>query len=936
MDPGTEQWERVKNLFDAALRRPPDERERFLVERCLDEEIRLEVLSLLRNDESARDFLPSSPERDFVATASRTAVRTLSISTRLGPYEVTEFLGAGGMGEVYRAVDTRLYRKVAIKVLPEQFANDRERLRRFEQEARAVAALNHPNILALYDIGVQDGMPYVVSELLEGGTLRQQLANGPLSMRKAIGFGAQLTKGLSAAHAQGIVHRDLKPENIFITKDGRAKILDFGLAKSLSSIGGMEPSTSSDITSAGAVVGTAGYMSPEQVRGETINHLTDIFSFGVVLYEMISGRRAFKRDSNVETMNAILKDDPPDISSIQPQTPKPICQIVQRCLEKNPNERFHSAHDLAFALEAASGSPFSAPTTISHHKRRHFRKAWAFGAIALTVIGSTIGWLLASSRYSAEDLSLQQLTFRRGVVANARFAHDGTTVLYGASWNSDQGRTFMLRQESLESLSLDPPGAILESIFPSGDLLIHLYDSGNNVFASYDGVKNVLATLPITGGAPRPILENVISADISPTDGQLAIVKKGNEKYQIEYPPGSVIYSTAAFVGFLRFAPNGKFLAFTEYPVENDDIGWVTIIDISGKKLAASSEFGSVRGVAWAPNSQEVWLTGSKIRALRNMYAVSISGHERLVYRTPSSLTIKDISSDGRVLFTRDDVKWGISGQGPIDSSEHDYSWSDFSLAVDVSHDGKTLLFEEAGDVTYTIYIRRLDGSPAIRLGSGAAQGFSFDGNWILACTTTPPKQLFLVPVGAGKEKTITNDSLSHLAAAWFPDGESILFEGNAPGRPLRLFIQKIDGGLPVPLTPEGTSFAETTIGRKMISSDGQSIFARAPDGSSIIYRRDGSARRPLGLSGDDTFVGWSSDPDVIYDRKENDSNGRTVLKIYRTNIRTGKKILWKEVQPSDPAGFGLYNLVVSPDGKSYFYTYERELFTLFLAKGLK
>ena len=929
MDPGTEQWEQVKTLFDAALKQPPGERERFLIERCLDEEIRVEVISLLRNNESASDFLRSTPEQDFAATASRAPLRAVSIKTRLGPYEITNFLGAGGMGEVYRAIDTRLNRKVAIKVLPEHFANDFERLRRFEQEARAVAALNHPNILALYDIGVQDGMPYVVSELLEGGTLRQQLANGPLSVRKSVDYGVQIARGLSAAHAQGIVHRDLKPENIFITEQSHIKILDFGLAKFLSTK--METSTVASATSAGMVVGTAGYMSPEQVRGESVNHVTDIFSFGAVLYEMLSGQRAFKRDSNIETMNAILKEDPPDISALQPKIPQSICQIVQRCLEKNPHERFHSAHDLAFALEAASGGPPSAPTTIPPEtKTRHARKAGVFGAIVVAAITSTIGWLLAFSRYSAEDLSLQQLTFRRGVVENARFTPDGATILYGATWDGDRSRTYMLRRDSPESLPLDPVGAIVESIFPSGEQLTRLSSSE----------KDVLATVPITGGAPRPILEDVQSADASPSDGQLAIVKESSGNNRIEYPPGNVIYATPTFVGYLRFAPNGKFLAFTEWPVSNDDIGWVTIIDISGKKRAASSEFGSVQGLAWAPNSREVWLTGSKTRALRNMYALSVSGHERLVYRTPSPLTIKDISSDGRVLFTRDDVKWGIAGKGPSDSSEHDYSWSDFSLAVDVSRDGKTLLFQDAGDVgsgdSYTMYSRKLDGSPAVRLGSGAAQGFSPDGNWIMACTNTQPKQLFLLPVGVGQEKTLTNDSINHLAAAWFPDGKSILFEGNEPGRPLRLFIQKIDAGPAVPLTPEGVSFWGISMGQKMLSSDGQSIFAQAPDGSTAIYRLDGSAHRPVGLSADDRFVGWSADPDVIYDIKYSNTNGKTIMKVYRTNIRTAKKMLWKEIQPSDPAGFGLYDLVISPDAKSYFYTYSRELFTLFLAKGLR
>src|SRR5438309_945267 len=282
----------------------------------------------------------------------------LSSGTKLGPYEIQSPLGAGGMGEVYRARDARLGRDVAIKVLPEALAKDADRLRRFEQEACTIAALNHPNILGIHDVGAHDGAPFLVSEFLEGQTLREKLESGPLPVRLAIEYALGIAQGLAAAHEKGIVHRDLKPENVFITRDGRVKVLDFGLAKLL------RPEESHDTvatlaspaTLPGTVMGTVGYMSPEQVKGGASDARSDIFSFGAVLYEMLSGRRAFKRDTAAETMTAILKEEPPEFGETATPIPGGVERITRRCLEKSPEQRFQSAKDLAFALEALSGT----------------------------------------------------------------------------------------------------------------------------------------------------------------------------------------------------------------------------------------------------------------------------------------------------------------------------------------------------------------------------------------------------------------------------------------------------------------------------------------------------------------------------------------------------------------------------------------------------
>jgi serine/threonine protein kinase/WD40 repeat protein len=318
---------------------------------------------------------------------------TLTTGSRLGPYEITAAIGAGGMGEVYRARDTQLGRDVAIKVLPSFLSADPDRLRRFEQEARAAAALNHPNILVVFQLGTHEGVPYLVTELLEGSTLREPLQRGALPIRKAIDYGAQIARGLAAAHEKGIVHRDLKPENVFVTKDGRAKILDFGLARLLPQRGEVEVDapTLSELTDPGTVMGTVGYMSPEQVRGKPADHRADIFAFGAILYEMLTGKRAFRKPTSAETMTAILNEEPPGVSQLVPLAPPAMQRVVHRCLEKSPEQRFQSASDLAFALEALSDSSsitVAAPASPERERR---------SKLVATAVGITVVALLASA-----------------------------------------------------------------------------------------------------------------------------------------------------------------------------------------------------------------------------------------------------------------------------------------------------------------------------------------------------------------------------------------------------------------------------------------------------------------------------------------------------------------------------------------------------------
>src|SRR5208283_5949710 len=380
---------------------------------------------------------------------------------------IQSLLGSGGMGEVYRARDSRLDRIVAIKVLPTSCSADAERLQRFVQEARSAAALNHPNILSIFDIGEDRGAPYIVSELLEGQTLRERIRSGALSSRKAIDYALQVARGLAAAHDKGIVHRDLKPENLFVTHDDRVKILDFGLAKL------MRPETDTDADAAtmqantepGRVMGTAGYMSPEQVRGKPADHRSDIFAFGSILYEMLSGQRAFRGESPADTMSAILKEEPSELSETARNVPPALERMVRHCLEKNPAQRFQSAGDLAFNLEALTDSsvvsstgktgaqstiadPVSAEATAAHKKDAASRsklRALA-GALGLATVMLAAGWWWGRGSGNAAAPEYQSITFRNGSVGNARFAPDGS-IVYSAAWDGSEEQLYVGRTD---------------------------------------------------------------------------------------------------------------------------------------------------------------------------------------------------------------------------------------------------------------------------------------------------------------------------------------------------------------------------------------------------------------------------------------------------------------------------------------------------------
>jgi len=859
---------------------------------------------------------------------------TVDPGKRLGPYEIVSLLGAGGMGEVYRARDPRLGREVAVKVLPASFSQDPDRLRRFEHEARAAGALNHPNITAVYDIGSHEGSPYVVTELLEGETLRSRLATGALSTRKALDYAIQIARGLAAAHEKGIVHRDLKPENLFVTKDGRVKILDFGLAKLKQPEEGSEKTdlqTATAGTEPGVVLGTMGYMSPEQVRGKPADPRSDIFAFGAILWEMLSGRRAFHADTAADTMTAILTKEPPELSATNRDIHPGLDRIVRHCLEKNADERFHSAADLAFDLEALSGvsGPRAIPGALPAAKRR---TPWILPAAAAALIAAALASFVAYRAGKKAGYvpppSFFQLSFQRGEIGGSFFAPDGQTIIFSAAWEGKPMEVFVHRPESPESRPFGLQAEVL-AMSRTGEMAVSLH---RHPYVPFVGIGR-LGRISIAGGATREILDDVQWADWSADGRDLAIVRDVGARNRLEFPIGKVIYETEGWIGHPRVSPDGEKIAFIDHPVVRDDGGSVAVVDRSGKKTTLTPTYATAQGVAWTPDGREIWFTAAENGFNRAIHAVSLSGQGRLVGRIPGVSTIKDISRDGRVLMANETYRLGVLGRRAGDPKETELSWLDFSLVTDISSDGNAVLLTESGEgggPGYSAYLRKTDGSPAVRLGEGSTGAFSPDGKWVV-CILHPATDATLVvyATGVGETRTFPKDELRVRVADWFPDGKRILITATEPGRGSRLYVRDFGGGKARPLTPEGYRHFE-----RAISPDGRFAAVRGPDRKIYLYPLEGGEPTPLsGLTAGDVPVRFDRESRWLYVYRQ----GEVPLPVYRYEISSGRKELWKEVSPADTAGLSAINrFMTTADGQAYAYSYFRVLSYLQIVDGLK
>ena len=865
---------------------------------------------------------------------------TLSAGTRLGPYEILSPLGAGGMGEVHRARDTRLGREVALKVLPEDVSANTDRLSRFEQEARSASALNHPNIITIYEVGQVDRVSYIAMELVDGRTLRELCASEPLSVRRAIGIAAQVAEGLAKAHAAGIVHRDLKPENVMVSKDGYVKILDFGLAKLVEpqsgEVSGM-PTLARPETHPGVVLGTVGYMSPEQASGQPVDHRSDQFSLGSILYEAVSGEKAFQRKTAAETMSAIIRDEPEPLGKLRAGIPPPLRWIVERCLAKDPDERYVSTRDLARDLagvrdhmsEVSGGMEALAAVAPAPPGWRFRPLLLAAGILAGGIVAGALA-VKGLSKPQARAPSFQRLTFRRGEIANARFAPDGQTILYGARWLGEPGRLYLTRPDSPESRPFDFPLADILGISSSGEMAILL---GN-------GPTGVLARAPLSGGAAREVLERVLyaSGDWAPDGKDLVIAHEVANRARLEYPIGKVILEsrTEDFAN-PRFSPGGDRIAF--YQTDGSGIASLGIIESTGKERRTLWKgLGETAGVpCWTPDGREIWITTAQSGASPALYAVDLAGKRRLVARVPGTLELDDIFRDGRVLVAHHTTIQVLNGLIGGEEKERDLSWLDGSVPAGLSADGKTLVFSETAEGSGgspSVYLRRTDGSPALRLGEGAAIALSPDGKTVLTSVRSADgkeEHLVLLPTGAGSTRTLPNDGVETYGGGggWLPDGKRIVFTASEKDHRPRIYVQDVEKGVARPITPERRAIPPATA---PVSPDGKLVFGVNAGSKASLYPVEGGEEIPIaGLEAGEFPVQWSSDGRSLYVHKR----GGVPNKVWLVDPSSGARRPWRDIFPPESA-VAVHRLLISRDGSTYAYGVQRTLSELYLIEGLR
>lgn len=853
----------------------------------------------------------------------------IAAGTRLGPYEIEHAIGAGGMGVVYRADDSRLGRKVAIKVLPHAIG---DHFRRFEREARTIGGLNHPNLLTLHDVGEHQGTPFLVTEMLEGESLRARLSRGPLRLREAVQIAAQVARGLAAAHDAGVIHRDVKPDNIFLTSEGRTKILDFGIAKlrrATSEFPAVDIAHEKTVTpttaDTGMVIGTPGYMAPEQLDAGKVDERTDLFALGVVLYEMICGRRAFASESAVEESYAILKTpaDPPKGAT------KAIARVVLRCLEKRPDARFQSATDLAFALDEldASTDPVARiskvaiepdPQTVAtvresasaFHERpvpRGGRGRWIALAGLIGVAGVLAGTLIGrSTRPTTGSVAARwpsfveggpvyrRVTYQTQSKWYARLAPDSNSVLYSAN---REGREQVIRSQiahpSIQPLGID--GRLLD-VSSKGELAV----------VTGDPDAGGTLTRVLEGSGPRAVVDRVTAATWLPDGEQLAIVRAG---LAIEFPIGTVIAKRATGrLAMLRASPTGDRFAFVDHPASADTKGRVVVIDATGKLLLQSADQNGVHGLAWSPDGTEIWFSNNS-----TIFALDHSGRERVVLRGPTRLVLADTRA-GKILVAPSDIRLKMF-TGPRGGPFRDVGWFDSSEVESVSSDGTAIAFIEAAGTGvvgdgHAQFLRRGD-----RPASLIAQGFHLTllPDASAAIVLVGATQLSRVPTGAGTAsnlplgKIATLDIGDRIASSW--SGRYVVVRGAEAGSAMKLWRIDLEDPIPAPIEVAHDGRHHP------ISPDGATVaVTRAEGGIELVTVASGARRGLAGPAGEQplSFTGDGTAVFVMH------LTGDTI-EVDRIDLATAERSPWTRISPEQKPVY--YSVVLDATGETVTYS---------------
>lgn len=842
------------------------------------------------------------------------------------------------MGEVYAARDTRLNRRVAIKVLAPEMASDRAHLARFAREAKAASSLNHPNIVAVFDVGESDSVSYVAMELVEGKTLGELLMAGALPTKKLLDLAAQIAEGLAAAHEAGIVHRDLKPANVMITREGFAKILDFGLARGSPQGRPGESNVTTEAsppTLTGEIVGTAGYMSPEQARGESVDFRSDQFSFGSVLYEMATGKRAFRGGTRIDTLSAVLNDEPESIARLRPSVPAPLRWVIERCHAKAAAERYQSTGDLARELrgirEHLSEVSDSAMRKEPAARRR---KVGLVGALVAAIVAGAALWsVLGGSRPARTGPEFRRLTFRNGVVTRALFTQRSNSILYTASWDGLPSRTYLTLPESKGAdRSLEAETQLPMAFSEDGSEVLVLLGRSRPAINSV----GTLAWWPVLGGKARSFLENSGWADWAKRGRFLAVVQEEGAArvLQVRDSAGKLrktLFRTAGAIAYVSISPDEKDVAFIHHPSRIDDAGEIRIVSVDGaRQRALTSVFERCGGLKWNPRTGEVWFTASRVDLYSTaLWGVDREGRLRMIHSFPDFFLLQDIAEGGALFVASSEDTHLLLRRG--EEAPSDFSWLGSTFVADISPDGRSILFSDGAPSAGTLgaWVRPLDGSEAIRIADGDPGEFSPDGRWVVFTSrlVKGPPQLALVPAAGGKVRALTSSSSVAYSEPSFAGGDMLLFIRSESDR-REVWRMKVDGtgAEPLGVTGCGSPVADPSATRLLcIEEPGYDALVL----HGLVPRDGGRKLRALPAGETFLYARWSAHGDRIFavtgDRRflTLDSSTGVVLQEQKVPLREGI------------AGESLLAAACSPEGATQAYSINSTSSRLYLSRGV-